>query len=103
MFVPCAYAKTLEQVMTMLNPSCFIRANKQFVVARDCMKEITIWFGSRLLIKQNIETPEPIYISKNRAVEFKAWIVQKNFKIKLTIWQQSFVRKSMTSGPIRAR
>lgn len=71
------YAKTLEQVMTMLNPSCFIRANKQYIVARNCVKEITIWFDSRLLVKLNIETPEPIYISKNRAVEFKAWIVQE--------------------------
>ena len=71
------YLKTLEQIMTMLNPSNFIRANKQYIVARDSVKEITVWFDSRLLVKLNIETPEPIYISKNRATEFKAWIVEE--------------------------
>lgn len=72
-----AYAKTLEQIMTMLNPSVFFRANKQYIVARDSIKEITIWFDSRLLVTLDIETPEPIYISKNRATEFKTWVVDK--------------------------
>ena len=75
--VQYAYVKTLEQIMTMLAPSRFTRANKQYIVARDSVKEISIWFDSRLLVKLNIETPEPIYISKNRAPEFKAWIVQE--------------------------
>ncbi len=69
-----AYAKTLEQIMAMLNPSRFIRANKQHIVARDSVREITVWFDSRLLVKLYVETPEPIYISKNRATEFKAWM-----------------------------
>ena len=72
-----AYVKTLDQIMAMLNPSNFIRANKQYIVARDSVREITVWFDSRLLVKLNIETPEPIYISKNRATEFKAWIVEE--------------------------
>lgn len=71
------YSKTLEQIMTMLNPACFIRANKQYIIARDCVKEITIWFDSRLLVTLTIETPEPVYISKNRATEFKAWVVEE--------------------------
>lgn len=72
-----AYAKTLEQIMTMLNSSEFFRANKQYIVARDSIKEITIWFDSRLLVTLDNETPEPIYISKNRATEFKTWVVEK--------------------------
>lgn len=75
--VQYAYVKALEQIMTMLDPSRFTRANKQYIVARDSVKEISISFDSRLLVKLNIETPEPIYISKNRAPEFKAWIVQE--------------------------
>ena len=75
--VQYAYIKTLEQIMTMLDPSRFTRANKQYIIARDSVKEITVWFDSRLLVKLNVETPEPIYISKNRAPEFKAWVVQE--------------------------
>lgn len=70
------YAKTLEQIIVTLNPSCFIRANKQYIVSRDSVKEIAVWFDNRLLVKLDIETPEPIYISKNRATEFKAWMVE---------------------------
>ncbi|MDE5987705.1 MAG: LytTR family DNA-binding domain-containing protein [Prevotella sp.] len=75
--VQYSYVKTLEQIMTMLDPSRFIRANKQYIIARDSVNEITIWFDSRLFVKLNVETPEPIYISKNRASEFKAWVVQE--------------------------
>jgi len=71
------YSKTLEQIIATLNPSDFIRANKQFIIARDSVTNITVWFDSRLLITLDIETPERIYISKNKAVEFKAWIVSE--------------------------
>jgi len=72
------YAKTLEQLAGSLNPSDFIRANKQFLISRHSVKNITIWFDSRLLIHMDIETPERIYISKNKAAEFKAWIAREN-------------------------
>lgn len=57
-------------------PSRFIRANKQYIIARDSVREIVVWFDSRLLVKLTTDTPEPIYISKNRATEFKAWMVE---------------------------
>jgi two-component system, LytTR family, response regulator LytT len=73
-----SYSKTLEQIEATLNPADFIRANKQFIVARSSVKNITIWFDSRLLISLDIEPPERIYVSKNKAAEFKAWIVRDN-------------------------
>lgn len=69
------YSKTLDQIELTLNPADFIRANKQFIVARNSVKDITIWFDSRLLVTLDIEPPERIYISKNKAAEFKNWIV----------------------------
>jgi two-component system, LytTR family, response regulator LytT len=69
------YSKTLEQIEGSLNPADFIRANKQFIIARKSVKNITIWFDNRLLITLDIEPPERIYVSKNKASEFKAWIV----------------------------
>lgn len=69
------YSKTLEQIEASLNPKDFIRANKQFIIARKSVKNITIWFDNRLLITLDIEPPERIYVSKNKAAEFKAWIV----------------------------
>ena len=70
-----SYSKTLEHISTSLNPNDFIRANKQFIIARNYIKNITIWFDNRLLITLSVETPERIYISKNKAAEFKEWMV----------------------------
>lgn len=75
------YSKTLEQIETILNPAEFIRANKQFLISRHSVKNITIWFDSRLLLTLDIEPPERVYVSKNKAAEFKAWIVSENLNL----------------------
>lgn len=72
------YSSSLEQIEAFLNPADFIRANKQFIVSRSSVKNITVWFDSRLLINLDIEPPERIYISKNKAAQFKAWVVSEN-------------------------
>lgn len=69
------YSRTLDLISASLNPVNFFRANKQFIISRDCVKNIIIWFDHRLFITLDIETPERIYVSKNKAAEFKAWVV----------------------------
>lgn len=68
------YNRSLDSIIVGLNPSRFFRANKQYIVARDCVKEIVVWFDSRLLVKMPIELPEPLFVSKNKAAEFKSWM-----------------------------
>lgn len=75
-----SYSRTLDHLSNSLNPSDFIRANKQFIIARDSVKNITIWFDNRLLITMDIEPPEQIYVSKNKAAEFKTWIARDQLK-----------------------
>ncbi len=69
------YNKTLDSTSQHLDPGLFFRANKQFIVSREHVKNITIWFDRRLLITLSVETPERIYISKNKAAEFKEWLM----------------------------
>ncbi len=66
--------RTLEALQAVLPESDFFRANRQFIVARRAVKEITVWFGSRLSLSLVVETPERIVISKARVPEFKAWL-----------------------------
>lgn len=66
--------RTLEALQAVLPESDFFRANRQFIVARRAVKEITVWFGSRLSLSLEVETPERIVISKARVPEFKAWL-----------------------------
>lgn len=65
--------KSLDSLIDKLDPSRFIRANRQYILSKNAMKDITIWFDSRLLINLTVNTPEQIYVSKNRASEFKNW------------------------------
>jgi DNA-binding LytR/AlgR family response regulator len=72
------YAKSLEQIATMIDPNKFIRANKQYIISRNSVRDITIWFDNRLRITLDVATPEYIFISKNKASEFKAWFTNEN-------------------------
>ncbi len=66
--------KTLEAMQALLPEAHFFRANRQFIVARRAVREISVWFGSRLSLHLTAETPERIIISKARVPEFKAWL-----------------------------
>ena len=74
------YPKTLEQIISSLDPTRFIRANRQFILSRLSIREIGVWFDSRLRISIDTPVPEQIFVSKNKASEFKAWIVSNELK-----------------------
>ena len=71
-----SFHKSLESVYSNLDPQRFFRANKQFVVNRDSVERITVSYDSRLLLTLNTPTPERLFISKNRAAEFKQWMTK---------------------------
>jgi DNA-binding LytR/AlgR family response regulator len=66
--------KTLETLIQMLPSDKFYRANRQFIVSRTAVKDIIVWFGSRLALNLTVETPERIVISKARVSDFKQWL-----------------------------
>ncbi|MBR5465767.1 MAG: response regulator transcription factor [Alistipes sp.] len=66
--------RTLEALQAQLPAIDFFRANRQFIVSRRAVQEITVWFGSRLSLALTVETPERIVISKARVPEFKSWL-----------------------------
>ncbi|MEG0788740.1 MAG: LytTR family DNA-binding domain-containing protein [Alistipes sp.] len=66
--------KNLETLQSLLPEADFFRANRQFLVARRAIKDIAVWFGSRLSLNLILPVPERIVISKARVPEFKAWL-----------------------------
>lgn len=66
--------KTLEALNSLLPESDFFRANRQFIIARKAVDDISVWFGSRLALNLKVATPERIIISKARVPEFKSWL-----------------------------
>lgn len=65
---------TLESLNAQYGGSNFFRANRQFIIARKAIKDISVWFGSRLALNLVVDTPERIIISKARVPEFKGWL-----------------------------
>ncbi len=66
--------RTLETLQSLLPQSDFFRANRQFIISRRAVRDIVVWFGSRLALSLQVPTPERIIISKARVPEFKAWL-----------------------------
>ncbi|MDR0686539.1 MAG: LytTR family DNA-binding domain-containing protein [Dysgonamonadaceae bacterium] len=68
--------QTLDDLMLQLKPSLFFRANRQNIVARRAVKDISIWFGGKLSVNLSVATPERIIVSKARAGEIKEWMME---------------------------
>lgn len=66
-------SQTLDDLMTQLDPEIFFRANRQFIVSRQAIKDISIWFGNKLSLNLCVDVPEKIIVSKARVSEFKTW------------------------------
>ncbi len=65
---------TLEALQSQLSSDDFFRANRQFIISRKALKDVSVWFGSRLSANLTIEVPERIVIPKARVHDFKNWL-----------------------------
>jgi two-component system LytT family response regulator len=64
---------TLDELAELLDPELFFRANRQYIISRTAIRDIDLWFNSRLSVNLKIIVPEKILISKTRIGEFKKW------------------------------
>ena len=65
--------KSLEELENQLEPANFFRANRQFIIARECIREIELYFNGRLLVRTSPVSTNQILISKERVPVFKKW------------------------------
>ncbi len=68
------FPQTLDELTDCLNPTLFFRANRQYLVSREAIKDIDLWFNSRSSINlRYLGNQEKILVSKARVAEFKEW------------------------------
>jgi two-component system LytT family response regulator len=67
---------SLDELLVNLDPSKFFRANRQYIVSHKAIKDISVWFGSKLTINLSVPVPEQMIVSKARVPEFKAWFTK---------------------------
>jgi two-component system LytT family response regulator len=70
-------SSTLDALNEQLDESLFFRANRQFIISRKAIKDVGLWFGSRLSVNLTIAVPERIIISKMKSPLFKKWILRE--------------------------
>lgn len=66
-------SQNLDELMSILNPKNFFRANRQYIVAHEAIKDVSIWFGNKISLNLNVPVEEKIIVSKARVTEFKNW------------------------------
>ena len=72
------FSQTLDELTECLNPSLFFRANRQYLISREAIKDIDLWFNSRLSINLYYSgIKEKILVSKARVAEFKEWFSKR--------------------------
>ena len=69
--------RTLDTLTDQLDGRLFFRANRQFIISRKAIKDIDLWFGSRLSVNLTLPIPERIIISKTKTPVFKKWILME--------------------------
>lgn len=52
----------------------FFRANRQFIIHREVIKEVERYFARKLIVQLQLDFPEKIIVSKARAAVFLAWL-----------------------------
>lgn len=68
--------QTLDEIMAQLDPEVFFRANRQFIISRHAVKDLSVWFGNKLAVNLTVPVPEKIIVSKARVGEFKTWFAE---------------------------
>lgn len=63
----------LDQIMTQLDPAHFFRVNRQYIVAHNAIKDITVWLLGKYSLTLTVPTPERIIVPKARVAQFKEW------------------------------
>jgi two-component system LytT family response regulator len=64
----------LEDIEADLDPNQFFRANRQFIVQRKAIDNLTIYFNGKLILNIQPEPEDRIIISKAKAPQLKDWM-----------------------------
>ncbi|MFC4163660.1 LytR/AlgR family response regulator transcription factor [Epilithonimonas zeae] len=67
-------SQTLGQVADLVSDKQFFRVNRQYLVNFKAIKEMEHYFQRKILVKLTIETPEQLFINKEKTHSFFTWL-----------------------------
>lgn len=66
--------RSLEELVAHINPQHFFRANRQYLVNKAAIKEVSQHINGKLSIRLQNHLQDGIFISRDKATEFKRWM-----------------------------
>jgi two-component system LytT family response regulator len=66
--------ETMEEIASQLNPDLFFRLNRQVISRPEAIKQIHKHFNGKLKITLQPNLTEEVFISRDTAPEFRAWL-----------------------------
>ncbi len=67
----------LDELETLLDPTVFYRANRQFIIRFEAIQEFEPYFNRKLAVRLHPASPESVIISKAKASDFTRWLEQR--------------------------
>lgn len=67
---------SLDQLENELDPQNFFRVNRQCIIARKSIQQISIYFGNRLKISLKPQPEDEVIVSRDRVPDFRSWLNQ---------------------------
>ena len=65
---------TLDELERVIDPSAFFRISRSIIVSTGSVRAIHPHLNGRLKIDTHPKSPEEVFVSRDRAGEFKAWL-----------------------------
>ncbi|MCF8230181.1 MAG: LytTR family DNA-binding domain-containing protein [Bacteroidales bacterium] len=69
-----AMDQKLEALEEDLDPEVFFRANRQFIVSREAIRDLNLYFNGKLVLNLTPPATEKVIVSKLKAPEIKKWL-----------------------------
>jgi DNA-binding LytR/AlgR family response regulator len=67
--------ETMDEIERRLSTHQFFRANRQFIIQKKFISNAELYFNNRLLVHLTLKTPNDIIISREKAAQFKSWLI----------------------------
>lgn len=68
---------SLEELEEMVGDKQFYRANRQYLVNFDAIRQVEHGFARKLAVKLAVKTPGPVIVSKAKANDFLRWMNER--------------------------
>ena len=67
-------SQTIDEIESGADPRVFYRANRQFIINRNAIRNIEKFFARKLVVKMSTDTPETLIVSKAKSTDFLDWL-----------------------------